>query len=84
MTRPDAALRVINRLCQELVATRLQYANLLAAARAALAAAHDGDPYALEFLADELVVQHGQTDLGATTFEHAGAGEAARWWEVGR
>jgi hypothetical protein len=51
----------------------MQYANLLAAARATLAAARDGDPHALEFLADELVVQHGQHDL-----------DHPRWWEVGR
>jgi hypothetical protein len=84
VTRPDAALRVINHLRRELAATRLQYANLLAAARAALAAAHDGDPYALEFLADELVAQHGQADLDAMTFEPTRADEAALWWEVRR
>ena len=55
-------------LCRELAASRLQYANLLAAARATLAAARDGDPYALEFLADELAAQHGQP-TSTTPFE---------------
>lgn len=82
--RPDAASRVINRLCRELTAAQLQYANLLAAARATLAAARDGDPYALEFLADELVVQHGQADLDDMPFERARPGDATHWWEVGR
>jgi hypothetical protein len=40
----------------------------------------------LEFLADELVVQHGQADLddGSPFFDRARPGEATRWWEVGR
>jgi hypothetical protein len=49
-----------------------------------VAAARDGDPYALEFLADELVVQHGQADLDDMPFERARPGDATHWWEVGR
>lgn len=60
--RPDPAVRVIFRLCRELAATRLRYANLLAATRATLSAARDGEPDALEYLADELIAQHGQHD----------------------
>ena len=64
---------MIHRLCRELAAIRLSYANLLAAARATLAAARDGEPDALEYLADELAAQHGQHDLDPG------------WWdEVGR
>ncbi|MGL5862520.1 MAG: hypothetical protein ACRCY9_14805, partial [Phycicoccus sp.] len=37
---------------------RLRYANLLAAARATITAAHDGDPDALAYLVDELVALH--------------------------
>jgi hypothetical protein len=72
--RPDAdPVRVIVRLCRELATTRLSYANLLAAARATLSAARDGEPDALEYLADELTAQHGQHDLDPG------------WWdEVGR
>jgi hypothetical protein len=70
---PDPAGRVIFRLCRELAATRLRYANLLAAARATLSAARDGELDALEYLADELTAQHGQHDLNPG------------WWdEVGR
>ena len=62
--RPNTdPVRVIVRLCRELAALRLSYANLLAAARAALSAARDGEPDALEYLADELAAQHGQHDL---------------------
>ncbi len=60
---PADPVRVIRRLCRELAAARMRYANLLAAARATLAAARDGDPDALEFLADELAAQHQQHDL---------------------
>ena len=45
----------------------MQYANLLAAARATVAAARDGDLYALEFLTDELIGQHGQLDVDDET-----------------
>ncbi len=89
-TRPDAAsndpaIRVINRLCRELAAARLQYANLLAAARVTVASARDGDPYALEFLEDELVVRHGQADLEDPPFERArSADAAAQCWTVRR
>ena len=65
--------RFIRRLCRELVAMRLSYSNLLAAARATLAAARDDESEALEYLADELAAQHGQHDLNPS------------WWdEVGR
>ena len=82
----DPALRVINRLCRELAAVRLQYANLLAAARATVAGAQDGDPYALEFLADELVVQHGQADLDDedALVRRSQPGPETPWWEVDR
>lgn len=75
--RPDVPpvdpVRVIRRLCRDLSAARMRYANLLAAARATLSAARDGDPDALEYLADELTAQHGQYDLDPS------------WWdEVGR
>jgi hypothetical protein len=51
-----------------------------------LAAAREGDPYALEFLSDELVVQHGQHDLDEPApFERLRPGAAAaQWWEVRR
>lgn len=69
---PDPA-RVIGRLCRDLAALRLHYANLLAAARATLSAARDDEPDALDYLADELAAQHGQHDLNPS------------WWdEVGR
>ena len=67
--RPNATgdpVRVIHRLCRDLAAARMRYANLLAAARVTLSAARDGDPDALEFLADELATQHGQHDLDDT------------------
>ncbi len=60
----------------------MQYANLVAAARATLAAARDGDSYALEFLADELVVQHGQADLDDehAVFRRSRPLAQTRWW----
>ncbi len=84
--RVEPAARTVNRLGRELAATRTQYANLLAAARATLTAAQDGDPYALEFLADELVVQHGQLDLDDETarVRRPRLRAETRWWEVGR
>lgn len=42
---------------------RRRYADLLAAARATLRAAHDGELQALAFLTDELSASHGQHDL---------------------
>lgn len=44
----------ISRLAEELQDTRLERANLLAAARATLAAHYDGDPDPLYYLRDEL------------------------------
>jgi hypothetical protein len=44
----------IARLAAELAATRLESANRLAAMRAALGAAADGEPDPLEYLCDEL------------------------------
>lgn len=61
-------MRVINRLCRELLATRLRYAHLVAAARATLAAARDGEPDALDYLADELATHHDPH------------GHTPRWW----
>lgn len=81
-TRLDAAdpVRVINRLRRELASARMRYANLVAAARATLAAAGDGDPHALEFLADELIVQHGQIDLDDMPALPALADDES-WWQ---
>jgi hypothetical protein len=47
----------ITRLDSELQAVRLDRANLAAAARATLAASHDGDPDPLSYLCDELTTQ---------------------------
>jgi hypothetical protein len=70
---PPDPVRVIGRLCRDLAALRRSYADLLAAARATLSAAHDDEPDALDYLADELAAQHGQHDLNPG------------WWdEVGR
>ena len=44
----------ITRLAAELNNTRLDRANLLAAARATIAAHHDGEPDPLSYLRDEL------------------------------
>ena len=44
----------ITRLADELQHTRLDRANLLAAARATIAAYHDGEPDPLSYLRDEL------------------------------
>jgi len=63
-------VHVIIRLSDELAALRAEHAelragylDLIAAGRATLKAANDGEPFALAFLADELVSQHGQADL---------------------
>ena len=70
---PTDPVRVIGRLCRDLAALRRSYADLLAAARATLAAARDDESEALAYLADELAAQHGQHDLNPI------------WWdEVGR
>jgi len=47
----------ITRLADELVNTRLDRANLLAAARATIAAHHDGETDPLSYLRDELAAQ---------------------------
>lgn len=47
----------VTRLRRSLAAVRLSYADLLAAARATVAADRDGDPNPLEYLRDELT-QH--------------------------
>lgn len=47
-------LAELGRLWSQLLAVRLDYANLRAAAQAALSAAHDGEPDPLSYLADEL------------------------------
>lgn len=51
---PDTVHAENARLRRTLAALRLRYANLLAAARATIAAAHDGEPEPLAYLADEL------------------------------
>jgi hypothetical protein len=68
---PDPA-RVIRRLCHDLAALRMRYANLLAAARATLSAARDDEPDALDYLADELAAQHGQHDLHPSWWDEVG------------
>ena len=47
-------LAEVSRLAILLTWTRLKFANLLAAARATLAAQHDGEPDPLSYLRDEL------------------------------
>lgn len=47
----------VTRLRRSLAAVRMSYANLLAAARATLAADRDGEPNPLEYLRDELTQQ---------------------------
>jgi hypothetical protein len=46
----------VTRLSAELKDTRLDRANLLAAARATIAAYHDGEPDPLSYLRDELTI----------------------------
>jgi hypothetical protein len=76
---PTDPTRVIQRLCRDLAALRLQYANLLAAARATLSAVRDDEPDALDYLTDELAAQHGQHDLNPDWRDALG-----QWDEVGR
>jgi hypothetical protein len=52
-------LSEVDRLWLLLVAARHRYANLLAAARATLAADRDGEPDPLSYLRDELPINHG-------------------------
>lgn len=52
----DAALADLIDLADALARTRLAYADLLAAARAALGAHHDGEDDPLSYLRDELRV----------------------------
>jgi hypothetical protein len=67
------SVAAFHRVCAELVAIRLSYANLLAAVRATLSAARDDESDALDYLADELAAEHRQHDLNPS------------WWdEVGR
>jgi len=47
-------LAEVGRLWTQLLRTRLEYANLRAAAQAALSAARDGEPDPLAYLTDEL------------------------------
>jgi hypothetical protein len=54
----------ITRLRGELAGARLDHANLAAAARAAIAAHHDGEPDPLSYLRDELHVQGQDTSGG--------------------
>ena len=56
----------------------------LSGAALGLAAARDGDPYPLEFLADDLVVQHGQADLDDENrlVRRSQLLAETRWWEV--
>jgi hypothetical protein len=56
----------ITRLSGELKDTRLDRANLLAAARAATAAHHDGEPDPLWYLRDELAARHAPPDAPET------------------
>jgi hypothetical protein len=63
-------VRVIGQLSSELERLRVRhttlrsrYADLIAAGRATLSAARDGEQDALAYLADELISGHGQHDL---------------------
>lgn len=47
-------LAELGRLCSQLLALRLDYANLRAAARAAVSAAYDGEPDPFAYMTDEL------------------------------
>ena len=60
-------LAEIARLSAELQATRLNGANLLAAARATMAAHHDGEPDPLFYLRDEL---DARTSLPSDSWGH--------------
>jgi hypothetical protein len=62
---PALATEII-RLSGELRDTRLDRANLLAAARAAIAADHDGEPDPLWYLRDELAAHHAPPDAPET------------------
>lgn len=52
----------VARLSAELAAARLDYANALAAMRAAIGAQHDGEPDPLYFLRDELEASQNAPD----------------------
>jgi hypothetical protein len=69
------------RLRRTLAALRLRYANLLAAARATLAAAHDGEAEPLAYLADELT-DHGQLPPGRPASPAVEADRLAYWLHV--
>jgi hypothetical protein len=55
----------ITRLRRALTVLRARYANLLAAARAAVAAEQDGEPDPIAYLRDELPDHTPRPDLGA-------------------
>jgi hypothetical protein len=61
---------------------RMRYANLLAAARATLTAARDGDANPLAYLIDELAAQ-GQLPPAETGSLLLDADELAAWLRVG-
>lgn len=70
MTDPTPLVAEILRLRTTLTALRQRYANLLAAARATLGAARDGEPDPLSFLADELT---DHDDAGSTDSDSGSA-----------
>ena len=68
----DDMVHVIASLSAELATLRAEHADLregyldlIAAARAAVSADHDGEPFAMDYLTDELIAGHGQTGLAA-------------------
>jgi hypothetical protein len=69
------------RLRPALGSLRMRYANLLAAARATLTAARDGDTHPLAYLIDELAAQ-GQLPPPETGSPFLDADELTAWHQV--
>jgi hypothetical protein len=69
------------RLRPALGSLRMRYANLLAAARATLTAARDGDAHPLAYLIDELAAQ-GQLPPAETDSPILDADELTAWYQM--
>jgi hypothetical protein len=69
------------RLRPALGSIRVRYANLLAAARATLTAARDGDAHPLAYLIDELAAQ-GQLPPAETGSPILDADELTAWYQM--
>ncbi|HET8662626.1 MAG TPA: hypothetical protein VFM55_27110 [Micromonosporaceae bacterium] len=65
-------LAELHRLTTLLTWTRTELANLLAAARATLAAHHDGEPDPLSYLRDQVVTHQAQPELDHTSTGRGG------------